>query len=150
MNNAAKQAAYFLNNRPLCFLSTVFGVRDILVGLALALPSEWHKTVLYSNLDQLGGAAVYGWLLTLVALFASITAVREHTRWTQFGLRVQSWFWLFAVMSYALTGHYIFAVTDLFMCCIPAGYVAFYYKWTPIWEEPKRTWRENHGMKAHV
>jgi hypothetical protein len=150
MKNAAKEVAYFLNNRPLCFMSTVFGLRDILVGIALAWPREYDRTVLYSNLNSLGGARLYGVVLALIALFVVVTAVSDNTRYTQMGLRVQSWFWLFAALSYALTGFWVFALANLLMCAVPAGYTAFYYKYTPIWDSPKRVWRTQHGMEVKV
>lgn len=146
MKNAAKEVTYFLNNRPLCFLSTVFGLRDVLVGIALALPREYNRTVLYSNLDALGGARLYGILLAVIALFVVVTAISDNTKFTQLGLRVQSWFWLFACVSYLLTGFWVFSLANLLMCAIPCGYIAFYYKYTPIWESPKREWRRKHGL----
>lgn len=148
MSKTAKLIAYFLNNRPLCFLSTVFGVRDVLVGLALVFPSDYHNTVLYANLNQLGGAGLYGVLLAAVALIVAVSATTEYTRYTQWGLRAMSWFWLFAAISYGLTGHWVFAFANLLICSIPAGYISFYYKWTHIWETPKRQWRLKHGLET--
>lgn len=150
MSKTAKLIAYFLNNRPLCFLSTVFGARDVLVGLALVFPSDYRNTVLYANLNELGGAAVYGLALAFVALIVAVSALSDHPRLTQWGLRILSWFWLFAAISYGLTGHYVFAMANLLICCIPAGYISFYYKWTTIWDYPKREWRLKNGLEHHV
>lgn len=138
MSKAAKRIAYFLNNRPLCFLSVVFGLRDFLVGLALVFPSDYHGTVLYSNLNQLGGAALYGVLLAAIALSVVVASAVDQGKWTQWGLKAMSWFWLFAAISYGLTGHWIFAAANLLICSLPAGYISFYYKWVVIWDYPKR------------
>lgn len=148
MNNAAKEAIYFLNNRPMCFLSTIGALRDILVGIALSWPKDWDHTVLYSNLETLGGARLYGMTLAVIALFVAVTAVRDYTKLTQIGLRVQSWFWLFASISYLSAGYWVFALGDFLMFSVPAGYIAFYYKYTPIWEAPKRVWRKKYGLEA--
>lgn len=147
MSKTAKQIAYFLNTRPLWFLSTVFGIRDIIVGLALLFPSDYDGTVLHANLDALGGCGIYGILLAVIALTVVVTAAQDKTRWTQWGLKVMSWFWLFASISYALSGHWTFAVANLFMCSIPAGYISFYYKWTHAGARLKRDWRVNHGLE---
>lgn len=148
MTKTAKEVAYFLNTRPLCFLSTVFGVRDIIVGLALFFGREWDRTVLYSNLNELGGAWLYGIILAVVSLFVVVTAVADQTKYTKVGLRAMSWFWLFATFSYLLDGYFIFGAGALLLSSIPAGYIAFYYKHTPIWDEPKRQWRTRYGLST--
>lgn len=147
MTRAAKEVAYFLNNRPLCFLSTVFSLRDIFLGFGLAFNRpDLSRTILHSNLDQLGGAWIFGILLMVVGIYTGVTALRERTKWTQFGLRVQSWFWLFACISYLLNGNFLLSM--IWLCCasIPAGYIAFYYKFHPIWDNPKRLYR----LKYHL
>lgn len=138
MSKIARRITYVLNNRPLCFLSIVFGVRDFLVGLALVFPSDYRGTVLYGNLNTLGGAAFYGATLAAIALAVVVTAAVDRARFTQWGLRLMSWFWLFAAISYGLTGHWVFAVANLLICSIPAGYISFYYKWTML---PDSRWQ---------
>lgn len=147
MTRAAREVAYFLNNRPLCFLSTVFSLRDICLGFGLAFNRpDLSRTILHENLDQLGGAWLFGILLMVIGTYTGVTALRERTKWTQYGLRAQSWFWLFACFSYLLNGNILLAM--IWLCCasIPAGYTAFYYKWHPIWDSPKREYR----LKYHL
>lgn len=151
MKNTAKEVAYFLNNRPLCFLSTVFSLRDVFLGFGLAFNRpDLSRSILYHNLDQLGGAWIYGALLMVIALFTGITAVRDYTKLTQLGLRFQSWFWLFACVSYLMNGNVLLASVWATCASIPAGYIAFYYKYTPIWEAPKRHWRNKYGLEPRV
>jgi hypothetical protein len=148
MTKAAKEVAYFLNNRPLCFLSTVFSFRDALLGFGLLFGRpDFTRTLLHHNLDQLGGAWIYGLLIMIIAIFTGFTAVRDYTKLTQLGLRVQSWFWLFACVSYLINGNYLLASVWFFMASLPSGYIAFYYKYTPIWESPKREWRARYGLE---
>lgn len=150
MTNAAKEVAYFLNNRPLCFLSTVFSIRDFVLGLAmfLALP-DVTQTLLYANLQQLGGAhgaAIFGMAFMVIALLTAGTAVASKTAWTKFGLQAQAWWWLFACMVYLMNGNWILAIIFGLLASVPSGYLAFYYKYTPIWDIPKREWRARHGL----
>jgi hypothetical protein len=148
MKNAAKEVAYFLNNRPLCFLSTVFAVRDFILGLALFLTlHDIQSGHLYKNLQELGGARTYGMVFMVIAVFTAVTAIANKTRYTKFGLQVQAWFWLFAGITYVINGNYILALIFGAMCSIPSGYLAFYYKYTPIWDEPKKQWRLKHGLE---
>lgn len=146
MSKVAKHIAYFLNNRPLCFLSTVFGLRDLVVGLAFIFPSDWHRTVIFGNLNALGGAGLYGALLVLISIVVIVGAISDKTKLAQWGLRGLSWFWLFAAISYIESGNWVFALSNFLICCLPAGYISFYYKWTRIWEEPKQKWRAKHGL----
>lgn len=147
MTRAAKEVAYFLNNRPLCFLSIVFSLRDVFIGFGLLFNRpDLTRTILHHNLDQLGGAGIFGLILMVVGIYTGITAVRERTKFTQFGLRVQSWFWLFACLSYLLNGSVLLSMIWLTCASIPSGYIAFYYKYHPIWDGPKRAWRAQHGL----
>lgn len=149
MITAAKEVCYFLNNRPLCFLSMTFSLRDIALGFGLLFNRpDLSRTILYSNLDELGGAWVYGLILMLVGLFTLCTAARERTKYTQLGLRVQSWFWLFACMSYLFHGNFLLSIIFGLMMSIPSGYVAFYYKHHPMWDGPKRAWRAKYGLET--
>lgn len=148
MKNVAKEVAYFLNTRPLCFLSTVLSVRDFVIGFALllALP-DLTQTLLYSNLNELGGAWIFGALLMVISVVTGVAAVRDETKWTRRGLQVGAWFWLFACVSYLIHGNYVLAIIFGLLASIPSGYLAFYYKHLPIWEEPKRLWREKYGLE---
>lgn len=148
MNNVAKEVAYFLNTRPLCFLSTVLSARDFVIGIALllALP-DLTRSLLFANLNELGGAWIYGILLMVISVVTGVAAVADKTKWTRRGLQVGAWFWLFACVSYLTHGNYILALTFGLLASIPSGYLAFYYKHLPIWEEPKRKWREKYGLE---
>jgi hypothetical protein len=149
MRKAAKEVAYFLNNRPLCFLSTVFAIRDFVIGLALLTHyREIAQTVLYHNLNELASAGLFGVILMVIAVVTGVTAIADRKKWTQWGLQFSAWFWLFACISYMFSGTFLFAAIFGLMCSIPAGYVSFYYKHTPIWEEPRRHWRREHGLEA--
>ena len=148
MKNTAKEVAYFLNNRPLCFLSTVFSVRDFILGMALFLTvGDLSQSRLVANLNELGGAQIYGIVFMVIAILTAGTAIADKTRWTKFGLQVQAWWWLFAGVTYVMNEQYWLALIFGAMCSIPSGYLAFYYKYTPIWEEPKRVWRLKHGLE---
>lgn len=148
MKNAAREVAYFLNNRPLCFLSTVFSARDFVIGIALllALP-DLTQSLLYANLNELGGAWIYGVLLMVISVFTGFAAIADKTKWTRRGLQVGAWFWLFACVSYLIHGNYILALTFGVLSSIPSGYLAFYYKHLPIWEAPKSAWRNRYGLE---
>lgn len=151
MIKAAREVAYFLNNRPLCFLSTVFSLRDVFMGSGLLFNRpDISRTILFHNLDQLGSARLYGLILLLVGVYTMATAIKERTKWTKFGLRMQSWFWLFACFSYLLNGNILLAAVFGFMCSIPSGYIAYYYKYNPLWDGPKRAWREKYGIGVRV
>jgi hypothetical protein len=149
MTKAIKEFAYFLNNRPLCFLSTVFAARDFLFGIGLLFAvHDLARSLLYRNLSELGGAWIYGVILIVIALVQAVTAVKDNTRWTRWSLEAGSWFWLFTSASYLVNGNWLPALIYLFMCSVSSGYIAFYYKWTHIWDEPKRKWRLKYGLEA--
>lgn len=148
MTKAAKEVAYFLNTRPLCFLSMVFALRDfaIALGLFFAVP-DIARTLLFRNLDELGGAAVYGAILAVIAVIQLISAVTDRVRFTRLALDASAFFWLFGVFSYGMNGNWLPAVIYIFMCSLPSGYISFYYKWTSIWDKPKRKYRLRHGLE---
>lgn len=146
MFNAARRFAFFLNTRPLCFLSVVFGLRDIVVGLGLIFPSDYRSTVLYQNLSELGGAAIFGWLLTISSILLIVSAVMNNMRIAHQVLSLMSWFWLFGALSYFLSGHWVFGLANMFMCSLPAGYIAFYYKWMMIVEGGPKRRRGRNGV----
>jgi uncharacterized membrane protein HdeD (DUF308 family) len=149
MNKAAREVAYFLNNRPLCFLSTVFAIREILIGIGLLFAvHDVSRTLLFHNLSQLGGAGIYGVILIVIGVMQAVTAIADKSRWTRWALEAGSWFWLFACCTYLFNGNWLPSLIYLFMCSIPSGYIAFYYKWRNIWDEPKRKWRLKYGLKA--
>lgn len=147
MTNAAKEVAYFLNNRPLCFLSTVFSVRDFILGLAMFLQvHDLAQSRLVANLNELGGAWIYGIVFMVIAVLTATTAIANKTDLTKFGLQVQAWWWLFAGVTYLVNGNFwLFAIFGL-LASVPSGYLAFYYKYTPIWDRPKAEWRASHGL----
>lgn len=147
MKNVAKEVAYFLNNRPLCFLSIVFSIRDFIIGLGLLWPlSDMTHSLLYANLNELGGAWIFGALLMVISVLTGVAAVADNNKLTRTGLQVGAWFWLFACMSYLMNGNVTFSILFLFLASVPSGYLAFYYKHTPIWDEPKRKWRAQYGL----
>lgn len=153
MTKTAKEVAYFLNNRPLCFLSTVFSARDFALGVGMffALPDITHS-LLYQNVRALGGSygpAVFGLVFMLIAVLTAGTAIADKTRWTKFGLQAQAWWWLFSCITYMMNGNWILAIIFGFLASVPSGYLAFYYKHTPIWAEPKRRWRREHGLEVN-
>lgn len=147
MKRAAKEVAYFLNTRPLCFLSTVFSLRDFLLGLSFVLGvPDLTRTILHRNLDQLGGAWIYGIIFMVIAVFTAGTAILDKNKLTRLGLQVQAWFWMFACITYIVNFNYMLSLIFGLMCSIPSGYLAFYYKYNPMWDEPKRKWRQKHGL----
>jgi hypothetical protein len=151
MTKTAKEVAYFLNTRPLCFLSTVFALRDMLIGIGLlfAVP-DIARTLLYRNLGELGGAWIYGLLLVIISIVQGLTALSNNTRLTRWSLEFSAWFWLFAVCTYAVNGNWILAGIYIFMCSFPSGYIGWYYKWTSIWDGHKRRWRVRHGLDTRA
>lgn len=149
MTKAIKEVSYFINNRPLCFLSTVFSMRDFLLGLALIISApEIMQTQLVENLDQLGSTFIFGVVILGLAVVTGVTAVIDKTHITRWGLTASSWLWLYACFSYIMAGDWWLAGIFGLLCSIPSGYIAYYYKYAPIWDEPKRKWREEHGMEA--
>lgn len=151
MKKVVKEVAYFLNTRPLCFLSTVLSARDFVIGIALLLTlPDLSQSLLYSNLNELGGAWIYGALLMVISVFTGVAAVADKAAWTRRGLQVGAWFWLFACVSYLFHGSLVLAMIFGLLASIPSGYLAFYYKHLTIWDEPKREWREKHGLEIRV
>lgn len=126
-----RRLADILNNKPLAFLSIVFAVRDFLLGLAFVFSADFSRTVLATNLNRLGGMWLYGALLAAIAV-GTVTSVFVHfPKYTRWFLTASCWFWLFVSMSYAAYGHYIFGAAYFLMCSLPAGYIAFYYRFFP-------------------
>lgn len=149
MTKTVKEVGYFLNNRPLCFLSTVFSVRDFILGLALFLGvSDLSQSRLVANLNELGGAWIYGIVFMVIALLTAGTAIADKAAWTKFGLQAQAWWWLFAGVTYLINGNFWLAAIFGLLASVPSGYLAFYYKYTPIWDQPKRKWRGKYGLTA--
>jgi hypothetical protein len=128
MPNYAKRIAYVLNTRPLAFLSVVFALRDALVGLALMFPSDYQRTVLVANLNQLGGAALYGSFLAALSLVTVLSVGYKYPKYTKYGLQLCAGFWMFAALSYALSGFWVFAAVNFLMCVVPESYVVFCQK----------------------
>ena len=129
MPNLTKRIAYVLNTKPLAFLSVVFALRDALVGLALMFPSSDYKgTVLAANLNQLGGVSLYGSLIAAIGLVTVLSVGYKYPKYTKYGLQACAGFWMFAVLSYALSGYWIFAAVNFLMCVVPEAYVVFCQK----------------------
>lgn len=128
MSNIAKRIAYALNTKPLAFLSVVFALRDALVGLALMFSPDYQRTVLVANLNQLGGAAFYGSILAAIGLVTVLSVGYKYPKYTKYGLQATAAFWLFAVMSYGLSGYWTFAAVNFLMCVVPEAYVVFCQK----------------------
>lgn len=150
MTNAAKEVGYFLNNRPLCFLSTVFSIRDFVLGLALFLQvNDLSQSRLVANLNELGGAWIYGIIFMVIAVMTATSAIANKTSITKLGLQVQAWWWLFACVTYLINGNFWLAIIFGVLASVPSGYLAFYYKYNdPLWEIPRREWRERYGLRA--
>lgn len=129
----------FTNNRPLCFLSTLGGIRDFLIGLGFVLGLEQiRQTRLFQNYDELFpgySGLVMGALFIVVGLFVAVTATLDKTKFTRFGLRFQALAWLFSAIMYALSGDFLLCAIFGVFFSIPAGYLAFYYQHSPLWIE---------------
>lgn len=127
--------ARFLNNKPLSFFASVFALRDLAFGFGLLLAlSDLSHSVLVANLNELGGAQIYGAFLVIVSCVTATAGVLKNLPITRFGLTVQAWFWLFACMSYLFNGNWLLAVIFMLMCSIPSGYLAYFYRYTPYHE----------------
>lgn len=146
--------ANLTNNRPLCFLSTVGGIRDVLIGLGFIFALEQiRQTRIFQNYEELipgySGLAM-GWLFLIVGGVVAVTALLDKTQWTQLGLRFQAYAWLFSTIMYALNGDFLLAAIFGIFFSVPAGYLAFYYKYTPLWAEQRsqfrREWKEKHDL----
>lgn len=136
----------FTSNRPLCFLSSVGGARDFLIGLGFILGlSQIKQTHLFQNFNALipgfSGPAV-GWILLLVGLAVTIAAMVDNEPVTKAGLRVQQFLWLFSAFMYFLSGDIILGLVFGVFFSIPAGYLAFYYKHSPLWAAQKRRFQD--------
>lgn len=146
-NKLAFFTANLTNNRPLCFLSTCGGVRDSGIGVGFILGLEQiRQTRLFQNYDELvpgyTGMGV-GVLLLIVGLIVAVTAVADKTKWTQIGLRIQAFVWLFSAIMYSLNGDLLLGLIFGMFFSIPAGYLAFYYKYAPTWAQQKKEFRDN-------
>lgn len=128
MSKYLKRIAYVLNTRPLAFLSVVFALRDALVGLALMFPSDYQRTVLAANLNQLGGVAFWGALIAALGLVTVVSVGYKYPKYTKYGLQACAGFWMFATLSYALSGFWIFAAVNFLMCVVPEAYVVYCQK----------------------
>ena len=129
MKNAVKRIAHFLDTRPLGVFALAFGVRDMLLGFGLLLVlSGLSQSVLFENLNELGGAQVYGAILVVVSVVTMTAAALRHRVTARVALAIQAWFWLFACMSYLFNGNPLMASLFMVMCCIPSGYLAYFSK----------------------
>lgn len=136
----------FINNRPLCFFSFMVGLKEIAFGLGFILAlEEIRQTRVYQNYDALipgYTGIIAGVVMVIIGLFISITAIADHIEVTRPALRASAFLWLFSAFMYALNGDVILALgIGLFMSAIP-GYLAFYYKHAPLWQNQKRELRE--------
>lgn len=138
--------ANLTNNRPLCFLSTVGGIRDFLIGLGFVLGLEQiRQTRLFQNYDELFpgySGLVMGALFIAVGLFVAVTATLDKTEYTRFGLQFQAFAWLFSAIMYGMSGDFLLAAIFGVFFSVPAGYLAFYYRYAPLWAEQKRQFRD--------
>jgi hypothetical protein len=148
MKTAYKEALYFINNRPLCFLTIVFALRDFIFGLGIVLgvPELMH-TLLVQNLNELWSAGPIAIFIVVCSALTMVAAVFDWTKYTRFGLAVQSWTWLFVMFTYISNEQYWLAAIFGLMMSVSAGYISYYYKWASIWDAPKITWRERHGLR---
>lgn len=148
----ARFLANFTNNRPLAFLSALGGLRDFFMGLGFVLGlSQIQQTHLYQNYNALiphfsGPAA--GWLLIVIGLVVVVSALMNKTRWVQKGLRASALIWLFSTIMYGLNGDLVLASIFGIFFSIPAGYLAYYYRFSPRWTEQKQMFREE-WLKLH-
>lgn len=126
-----KRIIHVLNDKPLAFLSVVFALRDLLLGLALVFSAEFSRTVLAHNLNQLGGVWLYGSLVAAIAVATVISVFVQFPKYTRWFLTASCWFWLFVAMSYAAYGYYVFGAAYFLMCSLPSGYISFYYRFLP-------------------
>lgn len=134
------------NNRPLCFLSAVGGARDVLIGLGFLFGlEEIRQTRLYQNYEDLvpgySGVAV-GLLLLLIGSIVAATSLSDRVKWTRMGLNVQAFAWLFSMIMYAMHGNFVLAAVFGLFFSVPAGYLAYYYKNTPLWAERRKRFRD--------
>lgn len=126
-------------------MSTVGGIRDLLIGLGFIFGLEQiQQTRIYQNYEELvpghSGLAM-GILFLVVGLFVAVTAILDKTKWTKIGLDFQAFAWLFSSLMYLMNGEVLLAVIFGVFFSIPAGYLAFYYKYAPLWAEKKRKFR---------
>jgi hypothetical protein len=145
----------FLRNRPLCFLSTIGGLRDFLLGLGFIFSvNQITNTVLYQNFSAIAPGVYAGALFILMGGFTMLTAFVDKIRYARWGLRVQAFVWLFSAIMYALGGNWIFAFMLGGYFSVMAGYLAYYYKYAPLWARQKRDfrdqWIKQHDPFAHV
>lgn len=146
--------ANLTNNRPLCFMSMVGGIRDFLIGIGFVFGLEQiQQTRLFQNYDALvpgitGMGA--GYLFLLIGLVVAVAALADRVEQTRLGLRFQAYAWLFSAIMYAMHGDFLLALIFGVFFSVPAGYLAFYYKYAPLWAEQKeefrREWEEEHGV----
>ena len=145
----------FLRNRPLCFLSTVGGLRDFLLGLGFIFSVDHiTHTMLYSNFSEIAPGFFAGLMFTIVGGFTMLTAFVDKIKYARWGLRAQSFIWLFSGLMYALDGSWIFAFMLGGYFSVMAGYLGYYYKYAPLWAHQKREfrdkWIKQHDPFAHI
>jgi hypothetical protein len=133
-NRLAYFTANFTNNRPLCFLSTVGGIRDTLVGIGFIFGLEQiRQTRLFQNYDALFpgySGLLMGIAFIAIGLVVAVTATLDKTHITRRGLKIQAYAWLFSTLMYSFNGDFILAAIFGIFFSLPAGYLAFYYKYS--------------------
>ena len=145
----------FMKNRPLCLLSTLGGLRDFLLGLGFIFGVDHvTNTLLYENFNALLPGIIAGFIFLLVGAFTMLTAFVDKIRYARWGLRFQSFIWLFSGLMYALDNKWIFAFMLGGYFSAMAGYLAYYYKYAPLWRRQKRQFRDDwiaqHDPFPHV
>lgn len=148
----------FINNRPLCLLSTLSGARDVIIGLGFLLSTiQIHNSQLYKNYDELiaGYSGEWaGFLFVGAGLITMILAIIDHTKWVRVSLRFQALLWLFSGIMYAMDDNWVFALALGFYFSIVSGYLAYYYKYAPLWAQQKRQFRDEfiakHDPLTHI
>lgn len=149
-NKIRYQALNFVNNRPLCLISTLIGIKDFLLGLGFVLMiPEITRTFLFQNFDALVpgySGPVAGAIFMIVAAVVIVTAVWDKIEVTRVFLRASAFLWLFSGIMYAADGNWVLAVALGFFMSVLSGYIAYYYKYAPLWRAQKRALREQFAL----
>lgn len=136
----------FLNKRPLCFLATTSGARDVALGAGyLAENSYIRGTLLWQHYDALWpgySAGIVGVTFVMVGLGTAFFAVRNKTKWTRRMLFTSAMLWLFATLMYFLNGEWALGLYLGLYMSITSGYISYFYKFSPVWRTQRQVFRD--------
>jgi len=123
----------FLNNRPLCVIGMLSGLKDILVGTGFLFQfNQVTRTHLFQNFNELI-PGYSGWIVGIFFILSGIVVITGESinkmKLARWGLRYQAYAWLFSGIMYTLDQEWILALILGGFFSVVSGYTAYYYKY---------------------